>query len=80
MFPVKKPFPFSFTVIVMLLTTVMLYSCTPKKVSTNNAGDNKVYNDDSEINMKTTEKKAKMPFDTSAAPKFQKIQPDLPTE
>lgn len=79
MFSIKYPSVFPY-IAILLFSSVMLFSCTPKKVSTNNTGDNKVYNDDSEINMKTTEKKAKMPFDTVAAPRFQKIQPELPTE
>ncbi|MFA6150619.1 MAG: hypothetical protein WC716_04805 [Chitinophagaceae bacterium] len=79
MFSIKYP-SFILYIAILLFTSGMLFSCTPKKVSTNNTGDNKVYNDDSEINMKTTEKKAKMPFDTVAAPRFQKIQPELPTE
>ncbi|HTN18072.1 MAG TPA: hypothetical protein VL092_10350 [Chitinophagaceae bacterium] len=44
------------------------YACTPKKVSSSQS-DARLYPDDSEINMKTTEKKMKrMPFDTSAVP------------
>lgn len=56
------------------------YSCTPKKASSN-TGDNKVYNDDSEINMKSTERKSKMPFDTtSSPPKMQRKAVNLETQ
>jgi hypothetical protein len=65
---------------VFILATISTASCTPKKASSN-SGDNKVYNDDSEINMKSTERKSKMPFDTaSSAPKMQRKTVNLETQ
>lgn len=52
----------------VLCWTVLSFACTPKKVSSN-YGDNKTYQDeDSSGEVKSTEKKAKMPFDTSSLP------------
>jgi hypothetical protein len=56
--------------LVISLTTMVgiLFACTPKKASTN-YGDNKVYLDEDSIGeVKTREKKTKMPFDTTALP------------
>jgi hypothetical protein len=50
------------------IAAVLCFSCTSKKVSSSHT-DDRLYPDDSEINMKTTEKSMKkMPFDTSAVP------------
>jgi hypothetical protein len=53
---------------VVICWTILSFACTPKKVSSN-YGDNKTYQDeDSNGDIKSTEKKAKMPFDTSSLP------------
>ena len=64
----NRKFLFSVSKIAALfiLTALLHIACTPKKLHT--SGDNKVYNDDSEIIMKTTEKSGKMPFDTTTPP------------
>lgn len=61
---------------IMLSWTVISFACTPKKVSSN-YGDNKTYADeDSSGEIKSKEKNAKMPFDTSSVmPKVEKTQP-----
>lgn len=57
----------------VILFTAVLFACTPKKISTS-LGDTQIYNDDSEINMKTTERKSKMPFDTTAVPPVRQVK------
>ncbi|MGC4058794.1 MAG: hypothetical protein QM743_11845 [Chitinophagaceae bacterium] len=48
-------------IVVVLLLAVACHSSRPLTYE-----DNKVYNDDSTIEMKSVERKSKMPFDTSA--------------
>ncbi|GAA4450753.1 hypothetical protein [Rurimicrobium arvi] len=48
-------------IVVALLLAVACHSSRPLTYE-----DNKVYNDDSTIEMKSVERKSKMPFDTSA--------------
>lgn len=63
-----KRFPQALRYLLLCSTVAVLTdACTPKKVSSSQA-DARLYPDDSDINMKTTEKKMRMPFDTSAVP------------
>lgn len=72
---------FVLPLIILLSCTVICFACTPKKLS-NNYGDNKTYADeDSSGDIKSKEKNAKMPFDTSnVMPKVEKLQPKYDNE
>lgn len=53
-------------ILVLVFLLVALYACTPKKLS-GNYGDNKTYQDEDSVKqVKSVEKKGKMPFDTSS--------------
>lgn len=50
----------------LALFLIMSFACTPKKLS-GNYGDNKTYQDEDSVKqVKSVEKKGKMPFDTSS--------------
>lgn len=63
----KLPYRLIMAVTMLIISAVYSTACTSKKITTN-TGDNKIYNDDSEINMKKIEKSTKMPFDTTTLP------------
>ncbi|MDI9320179.1 MAG: hypothetical protein QM530_06835 [Phycisphaerales bacterium] len=53
-------------IFVLAFLLVGLFACTPKKLSSN-YGDNKTYQDEDSVQqLKSVEKKGKMPFDTSS--------------
>lgn len=67
MFKSIKP-SYLLALFIIFIWAFICFACTPKKASSN-YGDNKTYADeDSSGEIKSIEKNAKMPFDTSSLP------------
>ncbi len=65
---IKRPFISYVAIISVLIITLSLFACSPKKLSSN-YGDNKTYADEDSVSVsKVKEKTTKMPFDTTTAP------------